>query len=79
MTLFLPKNFPRSQTALNYVVGHNETHMALALDYVALLNHHESANTEAVGFPRLNNVLFQVHMGFACANRNVLNICSMHA
>ena len=79
MTLFLPKNFPRSQTVLNYVVGHNETHMALALDYVALLNHHESANTRTRCAKGFNDVHFQVRRGFQCANHKVLKICSMYA
>ena len=63
MTLFLPKNFPRSEPVLNYVVGHNETHMALPLDYVSLLNHHESANTRACakGF---DDMYFEVRMCF---------------
>ena len=46
-TLFLPKNFPKTQALRNYVFGHNETHMALALDYGSVLNHHESPNVKA--------------------------------
>ena len=75
----MPENFPKREVLQNYVFGHNETHMALVIDYGSVSNHHESANTQAVAFPRLNNVLFQVHMGFVCVHHNVLNICSMHA
>ena len=78
-TLFLPKNFPKNQALRNYVFGHNETHMGLVLDYGSILNHHESANVEAVKFRRSNNVHFQVRVGFVCGNINVLKICSMHA
>ena len=74
-TLFLPANFPKNQALRNYVFGHNETHMALVLDYGSVLNHHESANVKAVHFaevPPGNDVHFRVCMGFACGNRNVL-------
>ena len=80
-TLFLPENFPKGEDLRNYVFGHNETHMALVLDYGSVLNHHENANVQAldIHIPRLTNVHFQVRMGFVCANCNVLKICSMHA
>ena len=47
--------------------------MGLVLDYGSVFNHHESANVEAVRFPWLHNVHFQVYMGFVCGNRNILN------
>ena len=72
MTLFLPNNFPKSQFLSNYVFGHNQTHMALVLDYGSVFNDHESANVKAV--TQSHNVHFQVHMGFECG-RNVLKIC----
>ena len=78
-TLFLPKNFPKSQVLRNYVFGHNETHMGLVLDYGSVLNHHESANVKPAAVPGSNNVHFQVRMGFQYANRNALKICSIHA
>merc|ERR1719174_2768806 len=56
-TLFLPNNFPNNQVLYNYVFCHNETHMALVLDYGSVLNHHESANVEEV--PVSNNVEFK--------------------
>ena len=81
-TLLLPMNFPQNQALRNYVFGHNETHMALALDYGSILNHHESANVQAVQFsefPQGNEIQFQVCMGFVCGNRNVLkNSVCMH-
>ena len=67
-TLYLPENFPKSQILRNYVFGHNETHMALVLDYGSLFNHHESANVEVLGFSVLSHVPFQVRMGFVYAN-----------
>ena len=79
MTLYLPRNLPRSQVVCNYIFGHNKTHAGLVLDYGSLLNHHESANTKTVqilGSAPNNN--FQVRGGFQCANRNVRNT-SMHA
>ena len=85
-TLFLPYNFPNSQVLYNYVFGYNETHMGLVLDYGSGLNHHESANVEVANvevgeeFPgRSGDVNFYVRMGFQCANRNALKICSIHA
>ena len=73
-TLFLPRNFPNSQTLRNYAFDHNETHVGLVLDYGSVLNHHESANVEAVyqlgsSYP---NYHFRVRMGCLCANRNFL-------
>ena len=76
-TLFLPQNFPENQVLRNYVFGYNETHMALALDYGSILNHHESANAKAVrffGLPPGNDLQFRVRMGFVCGNHNVLKI-----
>ena len=80
-TLFLPENFPSEHIIRNYVFGHNDTHVALALDYGSLFNHHERANVQAVDFPLLNdNVYFEVRRGFVYTNRNVLNVCvRMHA
>ena len=72
MTLFLPHNFPKSQFLRNYVFGHNDTHMALVLDYGSILNHHENANVQAAEFAQSNNIHFRVRVGFVCANRNVL-------
>ena len=68
-TLFLPKNFPKSQILRNYVFGYNETHMALVLDYASNINHHESPNVKAERFLALSpgtDVQFQVRMGFVC-------------
>ena len=80
MTLFLPENLPKSQPVRNYVFGHNETHMALALDYGSLINHHESANARAGNIIGFNELDFQVGMGFQCANHHVLkNAACMHA
>ena len=45
MTLFLPKNFPRGCDIWYYCFDHNDTHVALPLDYGSLLNHHKSSNT----------------------------------
>ena len=76
-TLFLPANFPKNQALYNYVFGHNETHMALALDYGSVLNHHESANAKAEHFSELppgNEVQFRVCVGFVCGNRNILKM-----
>ena len=61
MTMFLPRNIPKSQTVHNYAFGYNETHLALALNYGSIINHHESANTRAM------RVIFQARMGFQCA------------
>ena len=66
MTLFLPENLPKSQPVRNYVFGHNETHMALALDYGSLINHHESANARSVSPD------FKVRRAFRLANHDVL-------
>ena len=77
-TLFLPKNFPNSQALRHYVSGYNKTHMGLPLDYGPVFNHHENANVQASEAPRSNNIYYRVRMGFVCANRNVLKICSMH-
>ena len=72
MTLLLPKTFPRGQAPRDYVFGHNETHMALSLDYGSIINHHESFNVEAVNIPGSEDVHFQVRMGCLCENRNFL-------
>ena len=71
-TLFLPKNFPKSQDLCNYLFGHNDTHAALVLDYGSIFNHHEDANVHAVTTSR-------VRMGFVCGNCTVPKMCSMHA
>ena len=67
----------------NYVFGHNQTHMALALDYGSVLNHHEDANVQAchfAEFPPGNDVQFQVCLGFVCGNVIFLkNAVGMHA
>ena len=47
-TIFLPRNIPGLQTPLWYGFGHNKTHMVLDLDYGSVINHHESANAEAI-------------------------------
>ena len=80
-TLYLPNNFPNGLAVRNYVFNHNETHIGLVLDYGSLLNHHESANVQAGRdvSESNDNVLFQVRMGFQCANRNNLKICNIHA
>ena len=61
-TLLLPTNFPKSQALRNYVFNHNETHMALVIDYGSIMNHHEKANVEAVKFARSYDGHFQVRM-----------------
>ena len=61
MTLFLPKSFPRRQTLRCYSFGHNETHMALDLDYGSIINHHESANARAEA---VDNMYYRVR-GFS--------------
>ena len=74
-TLFLPQNFPKGQFLRNYVFGHNDTHMALALDYGSVMNHHDDPNVQAVHFaefPPGNDVQFRVCLGFVCWNRNDL-------
>ena len=66
-TLFLPKNFARDQLFNNYILGDNETHMDLVLDYGSLFNHHESANAKAEEqeeAPGSRNFHVQVRMGF---------------
>ena len=68
-TLFLPENFPNSQVLRNYVFGHNQTHIALVLDYGSVLNHHESANVHAISDSQLAHVLFEVRMGFVCGTK----------
>ena len=82
-TLILPNNFPHSQVLRNYVFGHNQTHVALALDFGSVLNHHEDANVQAVHFtdlPPQNDVQFRVCITcFVCGNLDVLKKCSMHA
>ena len=81
--MFLPSNFPTSQVLRNYVFGYNDTHTALAVDYASVMNHHDSANVQAVRFvkfPPGNDLQFQVCMDFVCGNRNVLkNAVCMHA
>ena len=65
-TMYLPNNFPTSQALRNYVFGYNATHMALALDYASIINHHESANARAVRFlpmPQGDDLQFRVRMG----------------
>ena len=59
MTLFLPKNLPEGLSIWYYCFGHNETHVAIPLDYGSLLNHQKSANTYARPDPD-NNMHFQV-------------------
>ena len=76
MTIFLPADFPQSLTPSYYLFNHNETHMALPLDYVSIFNHHESPNVKKIKTG--HNVYFEVRGGFQCANRNILQIC-MHA
>ena len=74
-TLFLPANFPKNQVLRNYGFTHNATHIALVLDYGSIANHHESANVEAVHFPKLRNFHFRVRGRSIYANRNALNRC----
>ena len=69
MTLFLPMNIPASEAINNYVFGHNETHMVLALDYASITNHHESANAGAIPNRKgVYDINFQVRRGFQCAS-----------
>ena len=56
-TLVLPGTIPGLQTPLYYSFGHNKTHIALDLDYGSIVNHHESANAEAV---RINTKYYRV-------------------
>ena len=74
MTLFLPKNFPQQLSIWYYSFGHNDTHVAIPLDYGSLLNHHESANTF-----HNNDIHFQVRGFFQCANHNVQKYAHAHA
>ena len=74
ITLFLPKTFPKDQAPWDYTFGHNETHVALSLDYGSLINHHESFNVAPIGSTHLR---FQVRRGFQFANHNVSKICSI--
>ena len=46
MILFLPVDFPKGLDPWYYVVGANQTHVALALGYGLIANHHKSINTE---------------------------------
>ena len=49
MTLFLPKNFPSGPFfPWDYAFEYNDTHIAVALDYGSIINHHESPNAEKV-------------------------------
>ena len=71
----MPENLPPSQVLHNYAFNYNDTHMALIIDYGSVLNHHESANAQAVRISQLapvRKLQFQVRMGFVCGNRNVL-------
>ena len=77
--LYLPKNIPQNEFLHDYVFGYNDTHMLMVVDIGSILNHHESANVKPVAIPGSDIAYFQVCMGFQCANRNVLKICSMHA
>ena len=61
ITLFLPKNFLPLSVGY-YCFAHNDTHMAIPLDYGSLLNHHKSANTDIR--VRNNNLHFQVREFF---------------
>ena len=45
-TLYLPESFPKGQPLRNYVFGHNETHMALVLDYSSIFNYHKNGNVK---------------------------------
>ena len=66
-TLFVPKNFLKDQVFSNYILGENETHIRLVLDYDSLFNHHESANAKAVEEEEVlgsNNFHVQVRIRF---------------
>ena len=72
MTLFLPKTFPLDhQATRDYTFGHNNTHMALSLDYGSLMNHHESANVRSGHQLGSDAMQFQVHRSFRFAIHNV--------
>ena len=80
-TLFLPRNIPGNEILYNYIFAYNDTHMGLVLDYGSVLNHHESANVQAVRRPEFqlwNNVNFRVRMGFVCGHRSVSKDACMH-
>ena len=70
--LFLPKNLPPDLSPWNYVFQHNETHVALPLDYGGILNHHDSPNTKVV-FAGKSSMHFQVR-GSTCTAVTVLYI-----
>ena len=63
MILFLPRNIQGLQTLRFYVFGHNQTHMVLDLDYGSMMNHHESANAEAI---RVINMYYRVRGFLMC-------------
>ena len=86
ITLFLPKNFPKTETVANYMFDHNKTHNALVLDYGSVFNHYESANTKAISIdeppPKIQNenIYFQVRAGFPFGNHMLLkDVVRMHA
>ena len=53
VTLSLPGGNPGLQTLRCYAFAHNKTHMGVDLDYGSIINHHESANTEAIGIKKM--------------------------
>ena len=71
MTLFLPKTFPKSEAVDNYLFFHNVTHSALVLDYGSIMNHHESANTQAIRYMDDENLHFQVRMEISCESAHM--------
>ena len=66
MILVLPRNIPALRTLRCYGFGHNETHMALDLDYGSIVNHHESANAEAV---KINTKYYRVRGLLMCESQ----------
>ena len=71
-TLVLPGTIPGLQTPLYYSFGHNRTHIVLDLDYGSIINHHESANAEAM---RVDNMYYAVRGFFMCESEQKL--CSI--
>ena len=66
MTLVLPGNIPGLQILRHYSFGHNKTHIVLDLDYGSIINHHESANAEAI---LLNNKYYRVRGFLLCESQ----------
>ena len=77
MILFLPRNIPGLQTLQCYTFRKNQTHMVLDLDYGSMINHHESANAEAI---RVINMYYRVRGFLMCELQcSKANVAYIHA